>query len=126
MPMPTMRPAARSRSRSACNAGWSIACRAASSGDCFFGEHPSVTTASLIAEVADETVQGRYVARCAHAHLLADRVLLDYLFDVNAPAMVRHDRQLLPGGAILLRAVRPRPAFAGPIPSRDLPGAPAP
>jgi hypothetical protein len=58
--------------------------------------------------------------------LVADRVLLDYLFDVNAPDMVRHERHLLPGGAILLRAVRPRPALADPIPSPDLPGAPTP
>jgi hypothetical protein len=95
--------------------------RAALAG--FPGEHPSVTTASLITEVADETAQGRYMARCAHAHLVADRVLLDYLFDVNAPAVVRHERHLLPGGAILLRAVRPRPALAGPIPSPNLPSA---
>ena len=92
----------------------------------FPGEHPGVTTASLITEVADETAQGRYLACCAHAHLVADRVLLDYLFDVNAPAVVRHERQLVPGGAILLRAVRPRPALAGPIPSPDLPSAPTP
>jgi hypothetical protein len=98
--------------------------RAALAG--FPGEHPGVTTASLIAEVADETAQGRYMARCAHAHLVADRVLLDYLFDVNAPAIVRHDRGLLQGGTVLLRAVRPRPALAGPIPSPDLPGAPTP
>jgi hypothetical protein len=98
--------------------------RAALAG--FPGEHPGVTTASLITEVADETAQGRYMARCAHAHLVADRVLLDYLFDVNAPDMVRHERHLLPGGAILLRAVRPRPALADPIPSPDLPGAPTP
>jgi hypothetical protein len=98
--------------------------RAALAG--FPGEHPGVTTASLITEVADETAQGRYMARCAHAHLVADRVLLDYLFDVNAPAQVRHERHLLPGGAILLRAMRPRPALAGPIPSPDLPSAPTP
>jgi hypothetical protein len=98
--------------------------RAALAG--FPGEYPGVTTASLITEVADETAQGRYMARCAHAHLVADRVLLDYLFDVNVPAVVRHERHLLPGGAILLRAVRPRPALAGPIPSPDLPSTPAP
>ena len=125
MPMPTMRLAARSRSRSPCNAGWSIACKVASSGDGFPGVHPGVTTASHITEVADETAQGRYMARCAHAHLVADRVLLDYLFDVNAPDMVRHERRLLQGG-VLLRAVRPRPALAGPIPSSDLPSATTP
>jgi hypothetical protein len=67
--------------------------RAALAG--FPGEHPGVTTADLITEVADETAHGRYMARCAHAHLVADRVLLDYLFDVNAPDMVRHERRLL-------------------------------
>jgi hypothetical protein len=92
----------------------------------FPGQHPGVTTASLITEVADETAQGRYMARCAHAHLVADRVLLDYLFDVNAPAIVQHERWPLPGGAVLLRAVRPRPALAGPIPSPELPSAPTP
>jgi hypothetical protein len=98
--------------------------RAALAG--FPGEHPSVTTASLITEVADETAQGRHMARCAHAHLVADRVLLDYLFDANAPAIVRHERRLLRGGTVLLRAVRPRPALAGPIPSSDLPSASTP
>src|SRR5205085_1467509 len=98
--------------------------RAALAG--FPGEHPGVTTASLITEVADETAQGRYLACCAHAHLVADRVLLDYLFDVNAPAMVRQERRLLRCGTVLLRAVRPRPALAGPMPAPDLPGTPTP
>jgi hypothetical protein len=51
---------------------------------------------------------------------------LNYLFDVNAPAIVRHERRLLRGGTVLLRAVRPRLALAGPIPSFDLPSAPTP
>ena len=81
------------------------------------GRYPGVTTASLITEVADETAQGRYMALCAHTHLLANRVMLQYLYDANAPAAVQRDRRAWPGGRILLRAVRPRPVVAGPEPS---------
>ncbi len=73
------------------------------------GAYPGVTTLSLITEVADETAQGHYMALCAHTHLLANRALLEYLFAVNAPQAVRRERHALPGGATLLRAVRPRP-----------------
>jgi hypothetical protein len=49
--------------------------------------------------------QGQMGLRLLGEREEADRVLLDYLVDVNAPAIVRHARPLLPGGAILLRAV---------------------
>ena len=47
------------------------------------GRYPGVTTAAIVTEVADETAQGEYMALCAHAHLVADRALLQYLYDAN-------------------------------------------
>ena len=87
----------------------------------FAGEQPSVTTASLITEVADETAQGRYMALCAHAHVLADVALLEYLYDANAPTAIRRERQVLPDGSVILRSVRQRPAVAAVTPLRDRP-----
>ncbi len=75
------------------------------------GAYPGVTAVSLITEVADETAQGRYMELCAHTHLLADRALLDYLYDVDAPAAIERGQSPLPDGRILLRAVRRRPAL---------------
>jgi hypothetical protein len=75
------------------------------------GAYPGVTTVSLITEVADETAQGRYMELCAHTHLLADRALLDYLYDVDAPAAVERRHSPLPDGRTLLRSVRRRPAL---------------
>ncbi len=66
--------------------------------------HPGVTTLSLITEVADETAQGRYMALCAHTHLLANRALLEYLYDADAISAVRRERHTLPDGSVLLRA----------------------
>ncbi|HEY8285079.1 MAG TPA: M14 family metallopeptidase [Chloroflexota bacterium] len=77
----------------------------------FPGRYPQVTTASLVTEVADETAQGPYLALCARAHLLANRALLEYLFDANGPASVRRVRQELEHGGVLLRATRPRPVL---------------
>ena len=79
----------------------------------FPGRYPQVTTASLVTEVADETAQGSYLALCARAHLLANRALLDYLFEANGPASVRRTRQELEHGRVLLRATRPRPVVTG-------------
>ncbi|MGH2411794.1 MAG: M14 family metallopeptidase, partial [Chloroflexota bacterium] len=88
----------------------------------FPGRFPRVTTASLVTEVADETAQGPYLALCARAHLLANRALLDYLFDANGPASVRRIRQELEHGGVLLRATRPRPVLASSMdPAREPP-----
>jgi hypothetical protein len=76
------------------------------------GHFPGVTTASIVTEVADETAQGSYMALCAHAHLLFDRVLLDYLYDANAPASIERRHMSLPDGRPLLLATRPRPVLA--------------
>ncbi|HWE61981.1 MAG TPA: M14 family metallopeptidase, partial [Chloroflexota bacterium] len=75
------------------------------------GHFPSVTTASITTEVADETAQGSYMALCAHAHLLLDRVLLDYLYDANAPAAIQRRQLRLPDGRLLLQATRARPVI---------------
>jgi len=69
-----------------------------------------VTTATLVTEVADETAQGRYMAVCAHAHLTADRALIQYLYDVDAPSQVRWDRGINARGDMILCTRRPRPA----------------
>jgi hypothetical protein len=68
---------------------------------------PGVTT-----ELADETAQGRYTALCAHAHLLLDCVLLDYLYDANAPGAIERRRMSLADGRTLLLAPRTRPVVA--------------
>ncbi|HVA92080.1 MAG TPA: M14 family metallopeptidase, partial [Chloroflexota bacterium] len=73
------------------------------------GRFSAVTTASLITEVADETAQGDYLALCARAHLLANRALLEYLYQANGPAGVRRIMARTPDGRTLLRATRPRP-----------------
>jgi hypothetical protein len=87
----------------------------------YAGRYPGVVTLSMITEVADETAQGRYMALCAHTHLVADVVLLDYLYEANAPAGVQRAQRQLPGGAILLTARRPRPAMAAPVASAERP-----
>jgi len=74
------------------------------------GAFPGVTTATLVTEVADETAQGRYMAVCAHAHLTADRALIQYLYDVDAPSQVRWDRGINARGDMILCTRRPRPA----------------
>ncbi len=89
--------------------------RASYSG--YAGRYPGVTTLSMVTEVADETAQGRYMALCAHAQLVADIVLLDYLYEANAPASVQHAQRHLHGGATLLTATRPRPVLAPATPS---------
>jgi len=76
----------------------------------FAGAFPGVTTATLVTEVADETAQGRYMAVCAHAHLTADRALVQYLYDVDAPGQVRWERGVDGDGATTVRTRRPRPA----------------
>ncbi len=83
--------------------------RASLSG--FAGAFPGVTTATLVTEVADETAQGRYMAVCAHAHLTADRALLQYLYDVDAPGQVCWERGVDGHGATTVRTRRPRPAM---------------
>jgi hypothetical protein len=75
----------------------------------FAGAYPGVTTISMVTEVADETAQGTYMALCARAHLIANKVLLQYLYDADPPATVRRVRHAQPSGRILLTAVRPRP-----------------
>jgi len=87
----------------------------------FAGDFPGVTTATLVTEVADETAQGHYMAVCAHAHLTADRVLLQYLYDVDAPNQVRWERAIDGDGNTTVRARRPRPA----LPARHAAGGPA-
>jgi len=77
----------------------------------FAGAFPGVTTATLVTEVADETAQGRYMAVCAHAHLTADRALLQYLYDVDAPGQVRWERGIDAHGGMILRSLRNRPAI---------------
>ena len=74
------------------------------------GAFPGVTTATLVTEVADETAQGRYMAVCAHAHLTADRALLQYLYDVDAPSQVHWERGIDEYGDTTVRTRRPRPA----------------
>jgi len=83
--------------------------RASLSG--FAGAFPGVTTATLVTEVADETAQGRYMAVCAHAHLTADRALVQYLYDVDAPGQVRWERGVDGDGQTTVRTRRPRPAM---------------
>jgi hypothetical protein len=75
----------------------------------------------MITEVADETAQGRYMALCAHTHLVADVVLLDYLYEANAAAAVQHAQRDLPGGATLLSSTRTRPVVAAPVAAAERP-----
>ncbi len=75
----------------------------------FPGLHPGVTTCSMVTEVADETAQGDYLTVCSAAHLLADRALLQYLFDAAGPASVRRGRAVRESGRVVLRATRARP-----------------
>jgi len=51
------------------------------------------------------------MAVCAHAHLTADRALLQYLYDVDAPGQVRWERGIDAHGGMILRSLRNRPAI---------------
>lgn len=78
------------------------------------GRYPGVTTASITTEVADESAQGSYMALCARAHLLLDRVLLDYLYDANAPESIKRTATPRVDGGIVLSTRRPRPVVVLP------------
>ncbi len=65
-----------------------------------------VTAANLVTEVPDETAQGDYLALVAHAHLVANRAILDLLAELAPPVTRIADRT---GGGLRLVLQRRRP-----------------
>lgn len=65
-----------------------------------------VTAANLVTEVPDETAQGDYLHLVAHAHLVANRAILDLLAEV-APAVERTSSADGDGVRVVLRRQRP-------------------
>ena len=65
-----------------------------------------VTAANLVTEVPDETAQGDYLDLVAHAHLVANRAILELLADL-APPIARLAVRDDDGLRLVLRRRRP-------------------
>ncbi|MFN8537814.1 MAG: M14 family metallopeptidase [Thermomicrobiales bacterium] len=65
-----------------------------------------VTAANLVTEVPDETAQGDYLHLVGHAHLVANRAILDLLAEA-APQVERAVNSDVAGTSVVLRRQRP-------------------
>lgn len=68
---------------------------------------PEWVTADLMTEVNDETVYGKELSACRHAHHVVHRAIADWMKD--RPIQLRQIKQLMPNGTIRIGLERSRP-----------------